>query len=239
VLLQRAESAFRQGTNSRANPSLARVHFARSAAVYERLRRRSFQSAALFANQGNAYFLAGELPQAILAYRRGLQLAPGDRLLRGNLALARAQVDQPQARGGNWLPWWPRLAPYWLWTGLMGFFGVAWLSFTRWWMVHHVWLFKLGSGAVLGMLAMGGGVCVAEADRRLDLSHPVVVIARDQVKVHKGNGFRYPLAAEAPLNRGVEARWLLSRGDWLQIELADGNVGWVPDEDVLLDKSAG
>jgi hypothetical protein len=156
--------------------------------------------------------------------------------LRGNLALARAQVDYPLVGAGDWLPWLPRLAPRWLWTGLIGLYGLAWLSLTRWWMIRRGWLLKLGAGAVVGVLVLAGGVGLAEVDRRQDLAHPVVVVAKDQVKLRKGNGYRYPPADEAPLNRGVEARWLLSRGAWLQIELPDGKVGWVPSGDVLLDK---
>jgi hypothetical protein len=238
ALLQRAESAFHQGKESRTNPSEARFHFACAAAAYETLRRRGFESAALFRDQGNAYFLAGYLPHAIQAYRRGLRLAPGDRPLQSNLALARAHVDQPQAGSVEWLPWLPRFAPFWLWTGLIGFFGLACLSFTRWWTVRRNWLLKMGGVAALGMLVLSGAAGVAEADRCLDLAHPVVVIATDHVMLHKGNGFRYPHVDELPLNQGVEARLLYSRGDWLQVELADGKVGWIPGADGLLDKPA-
>jgi hypothetical protein len=38
-------------------------------------------------------------------------------------------------------------------------------------------------------------------------------------------------------NRGVEARLLFARGDWLQIELAGGEVGWVPRRLVLVDET--
>jgi len=236
ALLQRAESAFRQGRECRTNPSQARVHFARAAAAYDHLRRRGFHSAALFANQGNAYFLAGDLPQALLAYRRGQRLAPGDRSLRTNLTLARAQVDHPLSRTGDWLPWLPRVSPRWLWTGLIGLYGLTCLSLARWWMLRRGWLLKAGSTAALGVLVLAGAVSLAEVDRRQDLAHPVVVIAKDQIKLRRGNGYRYPPADETPLNRGVEARWLLSRGGWLQIELADGKVGWIPGADALLDQ---
>ena len=70
---------------------------------------------------------------------------------------------------------------------------------------------------------------------RVDVEHPLVVIAEDKTYLHKGNNALYPQASETPLNRGVEARLLQARGSWLQIELTAGQIGWVPRENALLD----
>jgi uncharacterized protein YgiM (DUF1202 family) len=64
---------------------------------------------------------------------------------------------------------------------------------------------------------------------------PLVVIAEDNVILRKGNGLSYPPRYEQPVNRGVEARLRYERGDWLQIELAGGEVGWVPRAVALVD----
>jgi hypothetical protein len=58
-------------------------------------------------------------------------------------------------------------------------------------------------------------------------ARPVVVIAADGVLLRRGNGPAYPPRYETPLNAGVEASLRFARGDWLQIELAGGEVGWV------------
>jgi hypothetical protein len=63
-----------------------------------------------------------------------------------------------------------------------------------------------------------------------------VVIADDGVLVRRGNGLAYPPRYETPVNRGVEARLLFARGDWLKIELASGDSGWVPRRYTLLDR---
>jgi hypothetical protein len=68
--------------------------------------------------------------------------------------------------------------------------------------------------------------------------HPLVVLADDGVALRRGNAFAYPPRYETPLNRGVEARLLFMRGDWLQIELAGGEVGWVPARAALVDVAA-
>src|SRR5262249_25530730 len=51
-------------------------------------------------NQGNTYLLADKLPQAILAYKRGLRLNPNHELLRANLEYARSQVNYPPSGRG-------------------------------------------------------------------------------------------------------------------------------------------
>jgi uncharacterized protein YgiM (DUF1202 family) len=67
------------------------------------------------------------------------------------------------------------------------------------------------------------------------MQHPLVVIAEDGVLLRRGNGLTYPPKYEAPVNRGVEARLLVARGDWLKVELAGGESGWVPRKYALLD----
>jgi hypothetical protein len=56
------------------------------------------------------------------------------------------------------------------------------------------------------------------------------------VVLRRGNGRSYPPRYPTPLNRGVEARRLFERGDWLQIELSGGEVGWVERAAILEDR---
>ena len=62
-----------------------------------------------------------------------------------------------------------------------------------------------------------------------------MIIADDGVLLRRGNGLTYPPRYETPVNRGAEARLLVERGDWLKVELAGGQSGWVPLKYVLLD----
>src|SRR5207302_9041873 len=90
-ILERAEAAFEQGVKARGTPEETKL-FQSAAEHYEELRRRGVHNAALYRNQGNALLLGGDLPGAILAYRRGLRLNPNDRQMRANLTYARDQV---------------------------------------------------------------------------------------------------------------------------------------------------
>src|SRR6516164_9252785 len=84
-VLAGADRAFRAGIEARSHLSQARPHFAAAAAAYELLHQRGFRSVALYRNQGNAYFLAGDLARALLAYERGLRTTRDDRQFREEL----------------------------------------------------------------------------------------------------------------------------------------------------------
>lgn len=241
-LLAEAEATFHNGREARGNPNEARPLFHKAALCYEELRRRGAHSADLYRNQGNCYLLAGNLPQAILAYRRALRLAPSDAILRANLTHAREQVAFPNPSelgrppADNRPPWLPHVSPRLGLPLFVGFYSLGWLSFVRWWMVSRA--APLGVAILAFVLAafLGAGFALEDWSECTASSHPLVVIATDGLPLRKGNGVLYPSRFESRLNRGVEARLQFERGDWLQIELASGAVGWVPRAAVLLDR---
>lgn len=247
--LDAAVAKFHEGLRLRDQPDLARPCFLEAAAHFETLRQQGARSPALFLNQGNAALLAGDLPQAILSYRRGLRLAPGDPDLRRNLAFARDQVAYPpSSRLGRppadpWPSWLSRGVARWCLGGALVFYGLGWLSLTRWFMTRRGRLRSLAAVSFLAALLAGAvpawSWLAAYRHNQQDARHPLVVIARDDLLLRKGNGPAYPAAYDTPLNRGVEARLLFDRGDWLQIELVGGEVGWVSRADLLLDGPGG
>jgi uncharacterized protein YgiM (DUF1202 family) len=241
-LLRQSQEAFAEGVRLRDDADAARPQFRRAADLFEELRRGGFANPALFRDQGNACFLAGDLPGAILAYRRGLRLAPSDATLQRLLGAAREHVVYRQS--GTFArpptvarpPWLPRLSPS---AGLLlawVAYALGWLTVTRWWMVRRpafLWL-ALAAFVVTGLLAVAVGLEEVQ-ERDADL-RPLVVIAEGGVLLRRGNGEVYPRRYETPVNRGVEARLLFERGDWLQIELTGGETGWVPRKYALIDR---
>ncbi len=219
----------------------ARAAFARSAHLYEQLAETGCRNAALYRNLGNASLLADDLPHAILAYRRGLRLVPNDLELRADLAYAREQVAYPPAGSfgrpptENRPPWLPRLPEP---TPVLVFilYTLGCLSVARWWMVRQsIWVSAAAITWAAAALLTGALAWEAWEDRQ-DGQKPLVVIAVDGVVLRRGNGRSFPARYPTPLNRGVEARRLFARGNWLQIELSGSEVGWVERAAVLEDR---
>lgn len=234
----RGEAAFADGARHRDDPDAARKQFRLAATCFEELYRRGARNPTLYRNLGSSYLLADDLPHAILAYRRGLQLAPGDRELNTGLRAARGRVNYPNgSRLGRQLAdagsrWAAGVTGDWLIGGAAILYAAACVGVTRWLMTRR--------GALLAtavVALVGAGLLTALAVRGLSgkSEGPLVVIADNDVLLRRGDSLSYPPRFETPLNRGVEGHLLTTRGKWVQIELAGGEVGWVMREYVLLD----
>jgi hypothetical protein len=238
TVAQAALAAFQRGLECRERQEKSRGHFRAAADGFEELRRRGVRNSALERDLGNAYLLASDLPQAILAYRRGLRLQPNDRVLRANLETARQRVlflegsglgRPPDDRRPPWLPHAPRT----LFTGA----ALSYLAFcvllTRWYMVRRS---RLLGAALVCLTGAAAATVLLVAGGLLESSRPVVVIAADGVRLRKGNGQSFSPRYDTPLNRGVEASLLYRKGGWLQIELSGGEVGWVAADVALVEE---
>lgn len=238
AILNRAEDAIGRAL---ADPGGANAasSFAVAAADYNELCRGGAENAALRRNEGNACLLAGNIPAAILAYREGLRLAPGDpRLLSGLNAARRAVVYPPSGLGrppADWPSWLPRLNPV-LALGLAaGLYSLGWLIGVCWRLTGRPRLAWIGAASWMIALALGATLVLGGRLQARDRDQPITVIDRDGVVLRRGNGEAYPAAYEVPLNRGVEARLRCRRGGWVQIELSGGEIGWLPRAAVLCD----
>ena len=94
-LAERAETAFQEGRGLRDSGESGKKEFQTAATLYEQLRQRGVANPALYRNLGHAYVLAEDLPNAILALRRGVRLWPYDADLQRSLVEARALVVYP------------------------------------------------------------------------------------------------------------------------------------------------
>jgi hypothetical protein len=185
---------------------------------------------------GNSWFLAGDLPRAIVSYRRGLVVNPADERLLTALAYAREQVQYPPSPEMARLlrperEWWPP------WLSLRSFGGYAFglyfvgcLAAMRSRMTRRRrWLVIVGAVLALAAVpAVGSGV--EWWRERRDVAEPVVAAVRD-VPLRAGNGSDYPAKLDLP--RGCEVRRLFERGGWYQVETGGGAVGWVPADAVI------
>jgi hypothetical protein len=241
-LVARASAAVAAGESERASEVQARPYFGRAAACYEELQRRGVRNPLLFRNLGNAHFLAGDSPRAVLAYRRGLQLRPDDPDLLAALMTVREQVYLPPGSTlghppeDDSLPWMPVYPPSWLVALVAILYLLSCLVLTRWWMTRSRRILALGVFLLFQAIAPTLLIYYRAKRAAEEVAHPLIVIRATNVKLLQGNGPDYPARYDLAARPGVEGRLLFERDDWLQIELAGGEIGWVKSDKVLVDR---
>jgi hypothetical protein len=242
--LQDGASAFAEGKKLIDEGKDARAAFQQAMTAFAKNAAQPSRRAASAQNLGNAAFLADELPSAILSFRAGLSHDPHHPVLRANLVYARAQVRYPPNRqSGRPEPeLWPAWLPRWrsmIFVVVGGFvYCLAFAALTVLFFQRRFWL-AAAAGLCFGLAGAAAYACYLTAWQwRYDLDRPPVVIRYDGVALRTGNGVSYPQNAELPtLSRGMEARKLAARGDWLQVRFASGEIGWVRTQDVCWDGS--
>ena len=100
---------------ARGNEAYQAGDFAAAIDAYVAVLEAGFESADLHYNLGNAYFKAGDLGRAILAWERARVRAPGDADVEANLELARRlTVDVVEPMPRFWM-----ISAWWWWVDLV------------------------------------------------------------------------------------------------------------------------
>jgi len=224
---QSPEQAFQQG-----NVSYQQGSYASAIERYESILKTGVTSGELHFNLGNAYYKQGNMGKAILHYERALRLMPGDDDLRHNLQLANLLiVDKIEVT--------PRLFIWDTWDGIKAWFSLTGITWTIW------GIFLLGAGAVvLTILARSyslrrAGIVTALVvgvvlifslailfDKAADTGRSDEAIVTATITTVKNS----PDAKSSDafvLHAGVKAKVTDSVGDWINVRLADGKVGWM------------
>jgi hypothetical protein len=238
-ILRQAEAAFRLGVASQARVQEARRNFTEAAQRFGELHEHGVRSPALYLDLGNAEYLAGRPERALWAYHCGLRLDPNDRPLREHLHWARLRVQYPSGGYGRpaadvWPSFLPRPTPDLTLAGTATCYTLACFVATLWWWRRNRRLL-IASLTLLG-LAIGGLLILGWLSSQADYeqAHPLLIVV-EETPLYRGNGPSYPSHPDVPsLPHGLEARQLLRRGSWLQVQLSSGEIGWLPSSAVLI-----
>jgi len=207
-----------------ANKLYAEGKFTEAVAAYGRIIQSGKASAPVYFNLGNAFFKAGQLGRAILAYQHAKELSARDPDVLANLQFARNQVQGPTltpSAPGRWLG---RLSLN-EWTVLSAASTWLWLLL----LTLRQWHPPLRS-ALRGWTAFGGvcalllGVCLATQYYRIRMRPTAVIIVAEAP-------LRQAPLADSPsagtLYDGAELRVLDRKDSWLQVSTGPRRIGWI------------
>jgi len=218
----------------RGNQLYQQGDFAGAVEAYEAVRSAGFESADLHYNLGNAYFKAGELGRSILEWERALALAPGDPDATANLELARSvTADAVEPLPRFWLftalSWWVGLLPRGL---LIALVAGAWLVACGG-VVLRVWArgpdarrLATWLAAVAAAVVLVFGTNLAARELRIGQPERGVILAAS-VPVRSAPAEEDDLTL-FEIHEGTRVRIDQRTGEWAEVVLDDGKVGWVP-----------
>jgi len=215
-----------------ANKLYEEGHFAEAATSYNTLSRTGWVSAPLYFNLGNAYFKAGQLGQAISAYRKAERLSPRDPDITANLQFARNQRQGPSVNISTFERGLGRLSLN-EWTTITALALWAWLLLLALTQLRPPLKKPLrGTILLLSAATMTLGILLL-ADWRLERISQVVVVTIPQASVRHGPLEESQVAFT--VNDGAELSLLDTKDDWFQVATGPNRVGWIKRNSVIVE----
>lgn len=216
----------------RANQMYADGQFEEAIAQYEAVLQSGLEAPELYYNLGNAYYRQGLLPAAILNYERALLLAPHDKDVRYNLNLAYGQItDKIEPVGVFFLSKWfagfrnSSKSDTWAIVSIVSF--VLFLAGLFFFFFAKTSLYKKLSffvGVLAFLVALTTFVFSAQQKQHL-VQRDRAIVFSPSVTVRSA-----PEAGGTELfvlHEGTRVKLLQQLNNWYEIELQDGNVGWM------------
>ncbi|MFC1502514.1 tetratricopeptide repeat protein [bacterium] len=219
-----------------ANTFFQSGQYSEALGTYEAIMDLGYQNGALHYNIGNCYYKLENIGRAILHYERALKWMPGDEDLKANLALANLAVTDKITPRSQFiliriLRGFVHLLPlhihivlffvlYILGMGFLILFIITRKRFLR--------MIGFRSAIVAGVLFLIFGLFLFS---RIQVAKKQVeaVILADRVDVMSSPSDEEGLEVFS-LHEGTKVRIDQQTGEWLEIILADGKVGWVRKE---------
>ena len=207
--------------------------------IYEKILATDMESVPLYFNLGNACYKLHEYPMAIYYYEKALKLDPSNEEVQANLAIANhAIVDKiepvPQSfivRG------WHNVrvslsGDQWAWCSIV-FFGLLLVSLFLFLRSRRVGVRKLGFFAgILFLLAFGLSVAFSWQLKQASETCDQAILMQPTVMVKSSPS---EISVDLfVLHEGTKVTVLETSNGWSKIKIANGSVGWLTEDSILL-----
>ena len=200
--------------------------------IYDKILDAGLESVPVFYNMGNAYYKLHDYPMAIYCYEKALKLDPSEEDVQTNLAIANAAIvdkiePMPQSFVGRW---WHNLrsalsGDQWAWCSV-GAFAVLLLMLFLFLRARKVGLRKLGFFmGLLFLIAFGLSVVFAWQLKQIADTQDQAIVMTPTVTVKSS-----PSTNSVDLfvlHEGAKVEVMDTQGEWAQIRIANGSVGWL------------
>ncbi len=213
--------------------------FGKAAEIYEQLIKSNGESAELYYNAGNCYYKLNKTASAILNYERALLLNPGDGDTRFNLEIAKLKtVDRIEPVGKFFLADWMDSIQNLMSTNGWGISGVVCFllligCLVLYFFSRKVLLKKCGFYAGIGLviLCLSCNIFSYNQKKKLTNRNTAVIFAPTVTIKSSPDNSGTDLFV---IHEGAKVLIKSKLGEWSEVEIADGNVGWIKNSDIVV-----
>ena len=206
--------------------------------LYEGLLENKGESAAIYYNLGNAYYKDGQIAPTILNYERALLLSPADGDIRFNLQMAKQRsVDKIEPLGEFFLAKWFHAvqnlasADRWGTIGIVCFLlclvCLSVFFFSRQRRFKQIGFYS--AVVLLAIVVVANVFASNQADEITNRTEAIVFSPTVTVKSSPDQSGTDLFV----IHEGTKVSIKSTLGEWSEISLEDGNVGWMPSKDIV------
>jgi len=224
-----------RATFNKANDAYAREMYAEAIELYEQIMAVGYESAELYFNLGNAYFKQSDFPSAILYFEKAKKLKPNDEDINFNLKVANTKiVDKIEPIPELFLrQWWRAVCNLFsadAWASIsvaciiLFFIVIGFYLFSKL-MVIRKTAFYIG---VIFLFFTSFTLLVAYQKYNLLTRQQEAIVFTPTITIKSSPN---PNSVDLfVLHEGSKVKIIERVGEWSEIKIANGSVGWLPTE---------
>jgi tetratricopeptide (TPR) repeat protein len=197
-----------------------------------------YESAELYYNLGNAYYKSNKFTMALVNFEKASLLDPDDKEIQHNLEMARQLVIDKIDKLPEFLPklWYRKFTgllktDQWAYISMIAF-PVSLLLFLVYFFVRRIGIRKTAFWlAIVVMLISISTFIFSNNQKKLVYDNSYAIIITPSVTIKSSpdeNGTEL-----FQLHEGTKVEIIDQLGDWKEIKLSDGNVGWLKISDLI------
>ncbi|OCW92686.1 hypothetical protein A9168_14675 [Macellibacteroides sp. HH-ZS] len=239
LILCLSGSLFAQdSTVKEAEVAFSKGQFDKAIELYDAILQTKGESAEIYYNLGNAYYRVDKIASAILNYERALLLDPGDSDIRFNLQMAKLKtVDKIEPVGELFLVRWFQSiqnmgsADSWAKLGISTFLlficSLFLYFFSRWIRLKKIAFYL---SVVLLVMVILANIFASNQQSKLNNRNDAIIFVPTVTIKSSPDSSGTDLFI---LHEGTKVSVKSKLGEWSEIELENGNVGWMISKDIV------
>lgn len=229
---QQPETLFEQ-----ANQHYAEENYQQAIDLYEQVLKQGVESAELYFNLGNAWYRRGEMPEAVLYYEKARLLQPRDEEIQHNLRIATQLTgDEIEAVPEFFLTQWRKTLMHalsvdtWALLGLIAF-AISMAGLALYFGTVYARRKRLGFTVAVAFFLLAAASLSLGAGLKNELtSHKQAIVFTPSVTVRSAPNEQS--TSLFVVHEGTKVDIQETSGNWYEIRLANGEVGWLRQDDV-------